>query len=77
MMMMMRIMILMVYRRGGVAWTWAGVRKAVMADGEGRREVVIIIIIIIIVIIIVIVIIIIITRPWPAFDRQGLGGSSG
>ena len=30
-------------RRGGVAWTWAGVRQAVMADGEGRREVDIII----------------------------------
>ena len=34
-------------RRGGVAWTWAGVRKAVMADGDGRREVDIIAIIVI------------------------------
>ena len=34
-------------------------------------------IIIIIIIIIVIIIIIIITRPWPAFGRQGLVGSSG
>ena len=37
----------------------------------------IIITIIIIIIIMVIVIIIIITRPWPAFGRQGLVGSSG
>ena len=35
-----------------------------------------IIIIIIIVIIIIIIIIIIITRPWPAFGRQGLVGLS-
>ena len=34
-------------------------------------------VIIIILIIIIIIIIIIITRPWPAFGRQGLGGSSG
>lgn len=34
-------------RRGGVAWTWAGVRQAVMADGEGRREVDIIIVVVI------------------------------
>ena len=32
-------------RRGGVDWTWAGVRKAVMADGDGRREVDIVIVI--------------------------------
>ena len=30
---------MMIIRRGGVAWTWAGVRRAVMGDGEGRREV--------------------------------------
>ena len=34
-------------------------------------------IIIIIIIIVIIVTIIIITRPWPAFGRLGLGGSSG
>ena len=39
--------------------------------------IVIIIIIVIIVIIVIIIIIIIITRPWPAFGRQGLDGSSG
>ena len=31
----------------------------------------------IIIIVVVVIIIIIITRPWPAFGRQGLGGSSG
>ena len=35
------------------------------------------IITIITLIIIIIIIIIIITRPWPAFGRLGLGGSSG
>ena len=30
-----------------------------------------------IIVIIIIIIIIIITRPWPAFGRLGLGGSSG
>ena len=39
--------------------------------------IIIIITIIIIVIVVAIIIIIIITRPWPAFGRQGLGGSSG
>ena len=47
-------------RRGGVAWTWAGVRKAVMADGEGRREVAIIILLAIIIMHVIIIVVVII-----------------
>ena len=43
----------------------------------GQLEEQVIIIIIIKMIIIIIIAIIIITRPWPAFGRQGLVGSSG
>ena len=42
---------MIIIRRGGVAWTWAGVRRAVMGDGEGRREVSGIIVIIVIIVV--------------------------
>ena len=39
--------------------------------------IVIVIVIAVILMIIIIIFIIILTRPWPAFGRQGLDGSSG
>ena len=42
-----------------------------------RVNLLLIIIIILVIVILAIVIIIIFTRPWPAFGRQGLVGSSG
>ena len=52
-------------------------RRPKAGQGLVMEIIVIIVVVVITFIVIVTIIIIIITRPWPAFGRQGLVGSSG